>query len=419
MKYRHRVLSLLAALSTLTYLDRVCISVAGPRMQNELHLSPQDWGLVTGAFAIAYALFEIPSGYWADRVGARALLARIVLWWSAFTTLTGFASKLWSLVIIRFCFGAGEAGAYPTAAAGVFRWFPVVERGRAFGVIWLSSQFGGAIAPLLIVPIQMHFGWRASFYVFGVLGVVWAGYWWRWYRNRPRDSAGITDRELEEIASPTDEPPRAFPWQAIRANKSVWALAGSAFAYVYSNYFFLFWLPTYMMRARGFDEGGTSLAALPFVLAALANLSGGYARDAAVRRWGRKWGARVVAIAGLVTGSVSALAAVISVNKYVALAWLMLCYGGVTFQQPTGWATCVDIGERYAGAVSGCKNTAGTVGGLASSLTFGYLVQSTGSYDAVLISMAVMLVIGAGLWLLTDATETLATARRRSLPCPA
>lgn len=152
------MLTLLAMLSALTYLDRVCVSVAGPRIQNELHLGPQDWGLVTGAFAIAYALFEIPSGYLADRFGARAMLARIVLWWSAFTTMTGFASKLWSLVIIQFFFGAGEAGAYPTASTSVFRWFPVAERGRAFGVILLSSQLGGAIAPLLIVPIQTRFG---------------------------------------------------------------------------------------------------------------------------------------------------------------------------------------------------------------------------------------------------------------------
>jgi MFS transporter, ACS family, glucarate transporter len=142
VNYRHRVLTLLSTLSALTYLDRVCISVAGPRIQNELHLSPQDWGLVTGTFAIAYALFEMPSGYLGDRFGARAMLARIVLWWSAFTTLTGFVSKLWSLVIIRFFFGAGEAGAYPTASTSVFRWFPAAERGRAFGVIWLSSQMG-------------------------------------------------------------------------------------------------------------------------------------------------------------------------------------------------------------------------------------------------------------------------------------
>jgi MFS family permease len=409
VKYRHRVLTLLATLSVITYLDRVCISVAGPRIQHELRLSAQDWGLVTGAFAIAYALFEIPSGYLGDRFGARAMLTRIVLWWSVFTTLTGFASKLWPLMIIRFLFGAGEAGAYPTASTSVFRWFPAVERGRAFGVIFLSSQLGGAIAPLLIVPIQVHFGWRVSFYVFGIVGVVWASGWWHWYRNRAEEKSGITEQELAQIGPAADAPPHAFPWKAIGANRSVWAIMGSTFAYLYSYYFFLFWLPTYMMRARGFTEGETKLSALPFVLGALANVTGGYARDAAVRRWGPKWGARVVGIAGLATASTSVFAALISMNKYMALAWLALCYGGITFQQPTVWATCVDIGKRYAGAVAGCMNTAGAVGGLVSSLIFGYLVQNTGSYDAVLLSMAAMLTLGAGLWLRTDATETLAS----------
>jgi len=412
VKYRIRVLILLATLSVLTYLDRVCISVAGPRIQNELHLSSQDWGVVTGAFAIAYALFEIPSGYLADRFGARAMLTRIVLWWSAFTTLTGFASKLWPLMIIRFFFGAGEAGAYPTASTSVFRWFPAVERGRAFGVILLSGQLGGAIAPLLIVPIQVHFGWRTCFYLFGLIGVAWAGGWWRWYRNRPEEKTGITAGELKEIGAPVDAPLHGLPWQTMGANISVWAIMATAFAYFYSYYFFLFWLPTYMMRARGFTESETKLSALPFVVGAIANLTGGYARDSAVRSWGLKWGSRVVGIGGALTASVSLFAAFASVNKYLALVCLALCYGGIAFQQPTVFATCAEIGNHYTGAVTGCMNTAGAAGGILSSLVFGYLVQSTGSYDAVLLSMAGALILGAALWLRIDATETLAPPGR-------
>jgi len=407
VRYRHRVLTLLATLSVITYLDRVCISVAGPRIQNELHLSPQDWGLVTGAFAIAYALFEIPGGYLGDRFGARATLTRIVLWWSAFTTLTGFAFKLWPLIIFRFLFGAGEAGAYPTASTSVFRWFPEAERGRAFGVIFLSSQLGGAIAPLLIVPIQMRFGWRMSFYLFGVLGVVWSAGWWRWYRNRPEEKTGVTDWELAEIGPPAVASAHVFPWKIIAANRSVWTIMGATFAFLYSYYFFLFWLPTYLLRARGFSEAETQLSALPFLLGALANAAGGHARDAAVRRFGLKWGPRAVSVAGLVVASASVLAAWISVNKYLALAWLALCYGGITFQQPNTWAICVDIGKRYAGAVAGCMNTAGSIGGIGSSLFIGYLVERTGNYDAVLLSMAGTLLLGAGLCLRTDATETL------------
>jgi sugar phosphate permease len=407
VKYRHRVLGLLAIFSVVTYLDRVCISVAGPRMQAELHLGPQDWGYITGAFAIAYALFEIPGGYLGDRFGARAMLTRIVLWWSAFTMLTGLASRLVPLVVVRFLFGAGEAGAYPTASTSVYRWFPEVERGRAFGVVFFSSQLGGVLAPLLIVPMQLHFGWRTSFFVFGVLGMAWALGWWRWYRNRPADIARISERELAEIGSPPDAAPHRFPWRALRANRNVWAIMLSTFSYLYAYYFFLFWLPTYMVRARGFSEAETKLSALPFVLGCLSNIAGGFARDAAVRRCGAKWGPRLVGIAGLVVAAAAAFAAYAAADRYLALGWLALCYAGITLQQPTVWATCVDIGKRYAGAVAGCMNTAGAVGGLFSALLFGYLVQRTGNYDAVLLSMGGMLLIGAILWLRIDASQTL------------
>ena len=259
-------------------------------MQADLHLGPRDWGFITGAFAIAYALFEIPEGFLGDRFGARAMLARIVVWWSAFTALTGLASGLWALIIVRFLFGAGEAGAYPTASASVYRWFPKAERGRAFGVIFFSSQLGGMIAPLVIVPIQVQFGWRASFYLFGMLGIVWAGSWWRWYRNRPADKAGISSSELSEIGSPPDEIPRNFPWKTIGTDRNVRAIMVGTFSYLFSYYFFLFWLPTYMVHARGFTESETKLSALPFVLGGLSNIVGGFARDAAVRRFGLKRG---------------------------------------------------------------------------------------------------------------------------------
>jgi MFS family permease len=394
-------------LSVITYLDRVCISIAGPRIQDEFHLGPAQWGLVTSAFAISYALFELPSGYLADRFGARAMLVRIVLWWSLFTTLTGFAGKLWSLIVVRFLFGAGEAGAYPTAATVVFRWFPATERGRTFGVVLLCGQLGGAIAPLVIVPLQMHFGWRASFYVFGAVGVCWSAGWWRWYRNSPREKAGITVAELTEIGPPPAASAHGLPWRALAANRSVGALMAATFGYLYAYYFFLFWLPTYLVRERGFTESQTRLSALPFVLGILANLSGGLARDAAVRRFGPTWGPRSIGVLGLGVAAGSAVAALASGSGYGALGWLALCYSGITFQQPTVFSTCVDIGRRHAGAVAGCMNTAGAVGGLLSSAIFGYLIERFGGYDAVLLSMALILAAGATLWLLIDATEVL------------
>lgn len=400
---RRRVLGLLASLSVLTYVDRVCISVAGPRLQNDLHLGPQQWGWVTGAFAIAYMLFEIPGGYLADRFGARAMVTRIVLWWSGFTALTGLATTLGWLLAVRFLFGVGEAGAYPTMSTSVFRWFPLALRGRAFGAIFFSTQLGGALAPLLIVPIQMRYGWRASFYACGIAGAIWCIIWWRAYRDGPDEGAGSAAAGAAGSGATGHE----FPWRALCASRHVWAIMGSACCYLYSYYFFLFWLPTYMIRERGFTERETRLASLPFVLGAIASLVGGVARDAAVRRFGTTRGPRLVCQAGLAVSAAAVLAASWAADKYWGLSCLAVCYAGITFQQPTVLSTCVDIGRRYAGAVVGCMNSAAALGGLLSSLLFGYLVQHFGNYDAVLYSMAAALLAGAALWFRIDAGEPL------------
>ena len=191
MRYRNRVLGLVSLLIVITYLDRVCISVAGPRIQASLHLGPAAWGWVSGIFTFAYAAFEIPSGVLGDRIGPRRVLTRIVLWWSAFTSMTGLATGYFSLLVTRLFFGMGEAGAFPNTSIVVARWFPGPERGRAFGIILAAAQMGGAIAPLLVVPIQIRYGWRASFYLFGILGVVWSAIW---YHVVPRLTAGKTRR---------------------------------------------------------------------------------------------------------------------------------------------------------------------------------------------------------------------------------
>jgi ACS family glucarate transporter-like MFS transporter len=160
LKARNRVPGLMSLMMLIMYLDRVCISVSGPRMQDELHITPMQWGWVVGIFELSYALFEIPRGILGDRLGPRRVITRIVLWWSAFTTVTGMATGFAPLPAIRFLFGMGEAGAYPNSGVVVARWFPLRERGRAFGVTLMASQPGGELAPLVVVPIQVHYGWR-------------------------------------------------------------------------------------------------------------------------------------------------------------------------------------------------------------------------------------------------------------------
>jgi MFS transporter, ACS family, glucarate transporter len=252
MKYRNRVLGLLFLLLVITYLDRVCISVAGPRMQEALHIGPLAWGWVTGIFTLSYAAFEIPSGALGDRIGPRRVLTRIVLWWSGFTALTGMVTGLYPLLFTRFCFGAGEAGAFPNASVAVARWFPVHERGRAFGIWLIGSQVGGVLAPLLVVPIQARYGWRASFFVFALLGVVWSAVWYWWFRDSPSEKPGVSPAELEETRDLPAKAHHGLPWIIVLRSANMWAMLAVAGCGVYNLSFFQTWFHTYLVRARGY-----------------------------------------------------------------------------------------------------------------------------------------------------------------------
>lgn len=406
MKYRHRVLLLLSLLSALAYLDRVCISVAGPRIQEELRLGPSEWGWVVGVFAIAYGAFEIPSGYLGDRFGPRRILTRIVLWWSAFTVLTGMVTSFGALLVTRCLFGAGEAGAYPNSSAAISRWFPATERGRAFGIVWMASQAGAALSPLLVVPIQMRYGWRASFYVFGLLGVVWSAMWLWWYRDDPAAKRGITRAELLEIDAAPHARRRAFPVRTALRDGNLRLILLMALAYCYGMYFFIAWFHTWLERSRGFGEAALTLSAVPFVLGGIANACGGFACDRLVRAYGLRSGRRIAGAAGLTVAALCIAALLLTTDRYATLLLLALSYAGITFQQPVAWAVCLDVGGEYAGAVSGAMNSAAQVGSFLLSVSFGYITAATGNYDLPLLPIAVALAAGALCWLRIDATRT-------------
>ena len=409
MKYRHRVLGLLILLFAIVYLDRVCISVAGPRIQDDLHIDPVGWGWVTAMFTLSYCLFEIPTGALGDRIGPRRVLTRVVLWWSAFTSLTGMVWNYNLLLITRFCFGAGEAGAFPNASVVVSHWFPTTQRAGMSGVLLMASQIGGAIAPLLVVPIQIRYGWRASFYIFGMLGLIWAAVWYTWFRDSPSEKRGVSLEELNQIGPAATPHAKGFPWRFAPRSESVLAMLGMAFCYIYVYTFFQTWFHTFLVRGRGFSEGSLVLSALPYVVAACANLTGGAASDALVRRLGLKWGRRSLGIAGLGSACLCTIAAMVVRQQLITLILLSLVYGGITFQQAGVFGVCLDIGRRHAGSMVGLMNTSAQVGGLLSTVAYGYLVDRFRSYDAPFVPMAALLLVGAILWFKIDASRELRT----------
>lgn len=420
MKFRPKVLGFLFLLSIITYVDRVCISVAGPKMQQELDLSPEQWGWVVAAFAFAYAIFEIPTGSMGDRTGPRRVLARIVIWWSVFTSLTGAVSNYTLLLVTRFLFGAGEAGAYPNSSAAISRWFPATERGRAHGVVWMASRIGGAISPLMVIPIQLAYGWRASFFVFGILGVVWAAAWYWWFRDNPRDKEGVTAAEIAEIGPPKAGEKHSLPWGQALRSANLWWIMLMYHTYCWGSFFYLSWLHTFLVKGRGYDDAEIkSLSWLPFAFGACANILGGITSDYMVKRIGLKWGRRVVGMAGLGASAIFITLTMFTQDKVASVVLLALGYAGSDFMLPVAWAVCLDVGRKYAGAVTGAMNTAGQLGSTLTSLAFGYLVKWYGSYDAPLVPMAVMTAISALLWLMIDPTvEIIEEHEKQPHPLP-
>ena len=407
MRYRTRVLGFLCLLAGITYLDRVAISVAGPRIQDSLHITPEAWGWVVGVFTLSYGIFEIPTGRMGDRIGARRVLTRIVLWWSAFTGFTGLMSNYYLLLVVRFCFGAGEAGALPNIGVSLSRWFPTRERARAMGFVLMSMQAGGALAPLLIVPIQHRFGWRSSFYVLGFLGVVWCIGWYRWYRDTPAENPNVSAMEIEEIGDRSFANNHKLPWGIAFRSSNLRAILLVGFCYVFGLYFFISWLHTFLVKGRGFTEGDLLLSIAPGLLGAGGNVCGGYVSDAMARRFGLKWGRRSVGLLGLSIAALCTVATIFTVNKLATLLFLGLVYGGITLQQTVIATVALDISKKYVGGIMATFNTMCQVGGFLFSVSFGYFVTWFGSYDLALIPIALLLSIAALAWLRIDATEVL------------
>ncbi len=203
---RSRILGLVALAAGITYLDRVCISVATPDIMRTLNLSKIQMGYAFGVFAVAYGIAEIPSGWLTDRLGQRRMLTWIVGLWSFFTAMTGLVWEFRGLLVVRFLFGAAEAGAFPSLARAIGHWFHPTDRGRANGVMWMGARLGGAVAPPVATLLLGWFGWRVPFYIFGLVGGAWCLLFWKTYRDDPAQHPQATAVDLEYVRLNKDSP---------------------------------------------------------------------------------------------------------------------------------------------------------------------------------------------------------------------
>jgi MFS family permease len=511
-RVRYSVLGFACVLSMVTYLDRVCFGTVAPFIQGEFGLSDGQVGYLFTAFALAYAAFEVPSGWLGDVFGPRRTLIRIVLWWSAFTALSGciwpfrvdlglfFLTGYVCLLVVRFLFGAGEAGAYPNISRAFHNWFPFTERGSAQGAVWMAGRFGGGITPLVVLAIIFYTPWlpagpspqdvgtvvgapaapggewtslatltgvtgrvahwRHMFWVLGGLGVLWCVGFWLWFRDRPEQHPAVNAAELalihgvdsslrargterepvkqpEGITSETpppvlepgpeveadapDESHSNVPWRRMLTSVNLWALCLMYFCGAYGWYFNITWLPKYLKEHYGVTAGDSHdfwkvlkvslLTGAPLLLGALACLVGGLLTDRFIRRTGnRKWGRRLFGVVGHAMCALCWFLTLLAGNAYVFVLLIALAAFWNDLTMGSAWASCLDIGRKYSGIVSGCMNTVGNLGGAVAGFTTGlvldhYKANIDLGWQINFASYGMVYVLAVFLWLRFDATK--------------
>ena len=366
----------LCGLAGVLYLDRVCFAQAIVPIQKELGLSNTQMGIVAMAFTIAYGLFEIPTGRLGDRFGSRSVLARIVIWWSVFTALTGAAWGFASLVAIRFLFGAGEAGAFPNAARVISRWFPVAERGRVQGIMLTAAQLGGAAAPLAAAAVIELAGWRWAFVVFGSVGVLWAVGFYLWFRDDPATHPAVNADELATIRAgvevrPAD--PGPVPWAAVLTNRGILVLGLIMVIGAFYTYLSYTWLSKFLGAARGVDNlAGGRLSSLVLAGSAGGVFLGGLIADSISARASDAVAARRrLAVACYLVAAVCLFTAARTDDALMSAAMMAAGMLAMHITLPNWWSVAIPQCGRHVGALFGLMNGVGVIGAAASQAFVG------------------------------------------------
>jgi ACS family glucarate transporter-like MFS transporter len=436
-RVRYAVVAFAIAVAVITYADRVCLSNAKPLLQKDLGLTDGDMKWAYWAFFFAYAMLEIPAGWLGDRLGPRKALTRVVLLWSVFTALTGRVWSAASLILVQLMFGAGEAGCFPNVTRAFANWLPAKDRARAQGAVWLSARWGGAFTPFIVFILLEHMSWRGAFTLFGCVGIVWAAAFWIFFRDRPEDHKGVnaaerallTGRERGAAHGPV-------PWRAFLRSRTVKMLW---LQYMSINFwwpFYLTYLPTYVKEVRGLDLKsspalgvlqslfggmvtaptlqkmlGALLTGLPLFLGGIGCLLAGSLAAPLARKFGNL---ALVRKRLAMTGCLCAAAFLVISTKIDSPTLAMFVLAMASFSNdllmPSAWATCMDVGGRYSGTLSGSMNMMGNLAASLFALAAGYLLEVThNNWNLLFFGGAAFYVVAAVAWKFIDPNERLDT----------
>lgn len=410
---RFSVLIMLFVVTAINYMDRANLSVAGSHIQGEFALSPTQLGLLFSMFTWFYAMSQIPVGYLLDRIGSRWLYGSAIVLWSVFTLMMGFAShhlfttataSFMMLLACRALVGMAEAPSFPSNTKIIATWFPDHERARATATYSSAQYIGLALLTPALSFIVSKWGWEMSFYISGIVGIVFGIYWLMTYRD-PQHSKTVNQAELEIIrkgggyGSASQQAGSRVNWQSVRyilRQRTTWGLFIAQFAASSTLYFFLTWFIVYLEKGLhlSIDKAGIG-AMFPYLMAMAGVLCGGTLSDLLLKRGhSRTFSRKLPVMAGMLLTCSIALVNFFQDQPVIAIGILSVAFFANAFSN-LGWVVCSDVIPRHLiGTIGGFLNIFGNLSGIASPIIIGVILQRTQNFQYAMWYIAAVALAG-------------------------
>ena len=419
---RWKIMAVICGASFVSYVLRTNLSVIGETMMKDLHFSLIELGFVFSAFALGYAIFQFPGGVAGDVFGTRKSITAFAVRWGILTIITGLVPApnnasvttiLVFLIVVRFLVGATHAPIFPVVGGAIGNWFPMSSWGLPNGLTTTAYTLGAAATAPLLVWLMGLTGWRNSFFITSILGFLIAAIWWKYLRDYPVEHSGVSRQEMELIDAGREPPLKSGEakqgWKHILKDRNIWMLTLSYFCMNYVFYLFFTWFFTYLVDVRKIPQKEAGiLTAVQWIAGAVGALLGGYVCDRCAKRFGPRWGYRLLPLPSLILAGAFLIIGAYTTNSYVAVLLFSLSFALTQVTDPFYWAASVSIAGRHATAAGGVLNTGGNAVGFVGAILVPFTAQNFG-WEAAVGTGTVFAVLSAVLWLAVKSDAAMAT----------
>ena len=419
------MLAWLCVAAAVSYLSRNAIGVAESTIRSDLRLTKDQSGFMLSAFFVSYAVCQIPGAWLGQRFGARRALPAFAVVWSLATALTGGAG-FWLLVVARIIKGLAQAGLFPVSTGVIANWFPKHGQAFATGALGSFMSVGGAVTAGLTGWLIVDLGWRWMFVLYGLPGLLWAGWFWIWFRDHPQQHPAVNAAERQLIrpeaaeaarvnaggrpSAASPHPVRAghdgtgtaapTPWLLLLSSPAMWCICGQQFFRAAGYTFFTSWFATYLQEARGVTiKGSGMLTMLPLLAVVAGSLIGGGVSDGILRRTGsRRLARQTVAVVSLGLCAILSWSALFFANTLSAVLIISAGSFFAAVAGPCGYTITIDMGGQHIPTVNSVMNMCGNLGAMLLPLAVPRLLSLTGRWETVLLSFGAVYIAAALCW---------------------